>query len=663
MKLSEIGVTEKKEKQFNSKEISSVEDLIRYIPSRYNDFTRETGIRQEGLSCIIVRCDNVRFVNGKLPFIAADCYTKNQELIRISWFHQDYIYTKLRSFIGFDIYLCGRIIPDTYHGNGYACSNPPVFSSDIKGSMKLQPVYPKIRGMSEDYLSLKIDQALQDYKIKEFTPEVLRNRYRVPEINEAYRMLHHPASIQEVQAGTYRLDFDQILYFALKTEQNASILSQTSPYLIKDTPICSKLVRTLPYTLTKGQTESIQHMLLKAKQGKRISTLIQGDVGCGKSIVAFLMAAAFAESNYQSAVMAPTQVLARQHYEELSRLLDGSGITCALYEGTKMKAAEKRNMLAAIKNGDISIVVGTHALLDPKIEYNALALTIVDEEHKFGVMQKEALIGKASEGVHSITMSATPIPRSLSQVIYGETTDICTIKDMPPGRQKVKSCVTGNRAATYGFIKQELDKGHQIYVVCPAIDKNENRENIKSVEEVYSEYSAVFGNYGVKALTGRNKKDETAEILAAFNKGEIKILISTTVVEVGVNVPNATVMVIENAENFGLAQLHQLRGRVGRGNDQGYCIFFSEKEDNERLNIISSTTDGFIIAEKDMEIRGTGEFIGTRQSGEDRYVKIIMSSNLNEKVCDQLKKDARAVLDSGICTEFLEEQTKRAESL
>ena len=652
MELARIGVSEKKAKQFLSKGICSAEDLIRFLPSKYNDFSKETGIITDGMSCITAKCVAVNYVNNRIPLVTSILTTDDGEDIHITWFGQPFMYQKIRRFSGHPVYICGKITYNTELGY-YVCQNPPVFSINTTSSKKIYPVYSRIRGMSDDYLTEKIAQALHDCRIEDLIPESIRNTYGVSDLSEAYRMLHFPESMDDIEKGRKRLAFDEILYFTLRMEEDGTLLSKGSQYNIKRTKIFNDVINKLPYALTADQKQCIDDMVKKARDGRRISALVQGDVGCGKSIVAFLMAVAFAESGYQTAIMAPTQALARQHYDELSALLDGSGINLAFYEGTKMRAKARREMLAEIKSGRYGIIVGTHALIGKDIEYNNLALTITDEEHKFGVIQKQGLIEKASAGVHSITMSATPIPRSLSAVIYGESTDIYTIKTMPAGRQRVKSCASDNREAVFRFIKKQVDKGHQAYIVCPAIEKNEKREKLKSVDEVLAMYKAQFPSLNIEALTGKNKKDETAEILHGFKDGSVQILVATTVIEVGVNVPNATVIVIENAENFGLAALHQLRGRVGRGKDQGYCVFLSEETDNERLQIITSTTDGFVIAEKDMEMRGIGEIFGERQSGDDKYINIILSSEATRKMHMRLKQDAQKLLDEGECQEFL----------
>lgn len=658
MELSLAGVTEKKEKQFIKKGISSIEDLVYYIPRAYDDFSKETAL-ETGPCCVVLDCQHIKYTNnGRKSYVSALClHAPSGRSINIVWFNQEYIYRQIKLFEGHKVYMCGNVTYN-YEYNNYSCANPKVFSDRISEEKRIHPIYSKITGMSEDYLVEKIGRALGMVKIDETIPEDIRTKYGVISLPEAYKKIHQPETLKDVDDARKRLVFDDLLFFVLSLEKAGRNVSKGSQFNIKSLSLYNQLISKLPYALTGDQATVLNDMIANIKDGRRLNALLQGDVSCGKSIVAFLMAAAMAGSGYQTAIMAPTQTLARQHYDELASLLNGTEVKCAYYEGTKMKAAEKKSMLSDIKNNKISIIVGTHALLGKDIEYGALALTIVDEEHKFGVLQKQALLEKAATGVHSITMSATPIPRSLSQVVYDKATQIYTIKQMPPGRQKVKTCVTDNRTAINKFINSQIGAGHQIYVVCPAIETRENREDIKSVIATLEEYQKTFPLYNIKALTGRNKKEEVADILHSFKDGTVDILIATTVIEVGVNVPNATVIVIENAENFGLAGLHQLRGRVGRGKDQGYCILSSEQTENERLKTIVSTTDGFKIAEKDLEMRGSGEFIGTKQSGDDKYINLIMSDLRNRDMYLKLKADAETLYDSGKCDLFMSVNTQ-----
>ncbi|MBO5550709.1 MAG: ATP-dependent DNA helicase RecG, partial [Lachnospiraceae bacterium] len=663
MELSYIGVQEKKEKQFRKKGITCVEDLIRFVPRKYYDFTSERPLVNGEMNCLVVHCSSVKYINSRAPRIEAECILSSPGagdlVIKAVWFNQPFMYRQLRILGKKDVLLCGTVSYDP-GSKTWRCVNPVIFKPALTTSFCVYPIYSKIPGMSDDYLCEKISQALVFNKWGEdLIPGELRSEFSLPNEQSTYELLHHPKSMEDVRNGRRRLDFEEMLYFALKTESNNRMYSKGSQYGLRSLKLYRQMLEKLPYELTDDQRHVVDALLQNIREGRRLSALIQGDVSCGKTVVAFLVAAALAGSGYQAAIMAPTQVLAEQHFNELSSLLDGTDIKCAFYGGASMKAKEKKNLLSDIASGAVSIVVGTHSLLNDEVRYKDLAITIVDEEHKFGVQQKQALVDKASSGVHSISMSATPIPRTLAQVVYGDTIDVFSIHQMPGGRKRVRSCISDKTEAIHKFLKKELDAGHQAYVVCPAIDPNEKRESLKSVKDAFKEYDNIFGSYGVAALTGKNSKAETERIIRDFKDNRTKILVSTTVIEVGVNVPNATVIIIENAENFGLAGLHQLRGRVGRGDAQSYCILRSSESDNPRLNAIMSTNDGFKIAEKDLQLRGTGEFIGTRQSGVDSYITVIFSSKENEELHRRIKTRVADIVDSGICDAFIEGKDKQ----
>lgn len=656
--LTELGITEKKSRQFAAKGITSAEDLVRFLPGRYSDYSKETGLSDGQRCCIRAKALDVRYVNARVPFIKAYCAAESGAKVSAVWFNADYLISTLRAFTGKEVLICGRFTY-SFDYDAWSCANPDVFTDDIRNAMRIYPVYPKIRGMSQEYLEKSMDSALHAVSFEDPLPQEILSRHGLCSLKEAYFGLHQPRSGKDIENGTRRLSFDDMLFFALELEKRDRNASKGSQYNIRSLSVFNEVLKKFPYPLTDDQKSAVDGMIRKAQDGKRISALVQGDVGCGKSIVAFLMAAAFAGSGFQTAIMAPTQVLAKQHYTEISGLLEGTGVNVVLYEGQKMHAADRRAMLQGIADGSVSIIVGTHAIIGKDVHYHDLALTIVDEEHKFGVLQKEALAGKASAGVHQITMSATPIPRSLAQTLYGGSTDIITIRSMPAGRKPVLTCATGNRNAMFSFLRKEIAAGHQAYVVCPAVEKG--KREIADTETIRKLYEENLPGVSIGVLTGRNTKQETEDAIRMFTVNKTSVLVSTTVIEVGVNVPNATVIVIENAENFGLASLHQLRGRVGRGRWQGYCILFSQDTENPRLKAITGTHDGFRIAEEDLKERGTGEFIGLKQSGDDRYLSLVLSSRENENLFQKLKKDAPGLIDSGECDAFLKKREEESE--
>ena len=397
----------------------------------------------------------------------------------------------------------------------------------------------------------------------------------------------------------------------------------TSGYIIKTLANTNKFLNSLPYKLTADQQETLSAMVDKAKKGQRINSLVQGDVGCGKTIVAFTMMFSMADNGYQSVLMAPTGVLAEQHYKELKEYAEKHSYK-AVYLGSNMKASERKKALKGIEDGTYNFVVGTHSVINKDVKFKALGMAVIDEEHRFGVDQRNGAIKEGN--CHVITMSATPIPRSLALTIYGKATDVYTIKTMPNGRKPVKTKIFNKEQGIFKFMQNQIAEGRQCYIVCPLKEENEKLENVESVEEVYQKVNNYFKDSGIRTemLVGGMSKEDTDSILSEFTKNNVQMLIATTIVEVGVNVPNASVILIRNAERFGLATLHQLRGRVGRGSYQSYCILQSDDEANPRLNAMVQTTDGFEIAQIDLNLRGSGDFIGTKQSGENREVMLML---------------------------------------
>lgn len=646
MQLAYLGVTPAKEKQFNKKGIFSVEDLVRFFPRTYNDCSNITGILPENdVSVLIVHINDVRLYNNGTPVIVATCTEKNSgKRVNISWFHQNYLYSRICYLRNSEVLVSGKVTYNMQYGN-YSLSSPLVFTSDIKNGARIYPVYSKINGMSDDYLSGKIAEALK-FDIQETCPDHVIKDNKLLSLQAAINELHAPTSMERLESAKDRLVFDDLLYFALRMEQSDRMVSKGSQYGVKTLKMTTQIIESLPYSLTEDQKNALWSMVSHMKQGKRINALVQGDVGCGKSIIAFLMMVVAADSGYQAVLMAPTQVLAKQHYEDFSNLVAPFGLKTALLGGNTMKKSEKEKILEEIRTGEIQFVIGTHAVLNKEIQYKALAIAITDEEHKFGVLQRATLVEKASTGVHSITMSATPIPRSLAMVIYGNNIQMHTIKTMPRGRMPVKTAVSNNLNGVFRFLLQQINQGRQIYVVCPMIEKNEDVVGVRSVEEISELYRNILEPKGisVSTLTGKTPKDESAEIISKFKCGEIKVLVSTTVIEVGVNVPNASAIVIHNAERFGLSGLHQLRGRVGRGKYQSYCVLFSDDKNNERLAAMVATNDGFKIAEEDLRLRGAGEFIGTKQSGDDKYMALMLAY---PERYEEIKKIAEKMLDVG----------------
>lgn len=653
MKLSSLGVAPAKEKQFSKKNIFTVEDLVRYLPRRYNDFTKETGILpSDQVSCITAKVNRVLCNYGRIPTMTALCtITPTGEGLSVTWFNQNYLKRKMDLCVNQNVYVVGKLTWDEQYNN-YKMTSPLLFEPNVSENKKIQPVYSKIPGMSNDYLTKKIKAACgMSGVVKETLPFELIGDLRLLSMREALYKSHFPQNMQQVEKAQMRLMFDDMVYFALRNEWTSRNAALESPFAVKEKGLVNKVTEGLPYELTADQKAAVYGMLTHISEGNRLNALIQGDVGCGKSIVAFLIMAAMVDGGYQAAIMAPTQVLAKQHYEDLKGLVEPYGYS-VVYLGSELKKAERDAAKKAIASGEAQFIVGTHAVLGKDVEYHNLALTVADEEHKFGVAQRAALVEKAADGVHSITMSATPIPRSLAQVVYGNFVQLYTITTMPEGRKSVITGIAKSREDIYNFVKEQIDLGRQAYVVCPMIDKSDSEimAGVKSVDEVSEEYRNALEPYGIRiaTLTGKDKKADTEQTIADFKNGDIDILISTTVIEVGVNVPRATVMVISSADRFGLASLHQLRGRVGRGEYQSYCILESDSVKEkaiERLNVMCQTTNGFEIAEADLKHRGTGDLFGTKQSGDNKYMTLMLAYPNWYKIA---QKAAKKMLDNDI---------------
>ena len=523
-------------------------------------------------------------------------------------------------------------------------SNPIIFKKyDGESDCHIYTAYEKIRGISESNFERIINDCLEHATIPDKVPRELLHKYNLIPKDEAIREMHKPSSVEQIKRAKYRLNMDDLLYFALQLEEKNRNLPAGSAYGIHSLAITTKIIENLPFQLTKDQKSAYEELVNRIRSGKRLNALIQGDVGCGKTILAFLLMFVMADNGFQSVLLAPTQVLASQHYNELKEMAAQYDID-VVYIANGLKKKEREAILKSIEDGSALMIVGTHSVLSKEVKFHDLGLSITDEEHRFGVLQREEITTKAKAGMHTVTMSATPIPRSLSDVLLS-TTEVFNIQSMPNGRKPIQTAICASQNTIFQFIKKEIEKGHQAYVVCPLIeDKQGVMEGILSVEQTYTEYANVFGKNAVAVLNGKMKEDETEKVIRSFKNGEIKILVSTTVVEVGVNVPNATVIVINNAERFGLASLHQLRGRVGRGNSLGYCILNSVHKNNKRLLALCKYKNGFQIAEADYALRGCGNILGTEQSGSNYYVELSMRY---PDLFSELQKYAKKYMDTG----------------
>ena len=653
-----VGIGEKTRLKFEKAGIVNLGDLLGYYPRAYERFEKPIAIRalEEGtlaaVEAELTRPIATRHVRG-LSISATEC-SDGSDLLPLTWFNMPYLRNTIRA--GVPYVFRGRV---KRKGQRLLIEQPAFFPPDQYEKMtnELRPIYPLVKGLTGGMIQKAVRQVIGvEGLLREYMPVEIRERYRLSEYNYAVAQIHFPADEHSLMLARQRLVFDEFFLFilqlrSLKSKREAA----RSSFDIRPSKLAKKLLANLPYDLTNAQ-KKVWTVIERELCGEVVmARLIQGDVGSGKTIVAILALLTAAESGYQGALMAPTEVLARQHYESLNKLFGENKIPfgTVLLTGS-MTARQKREAYEEIESGRASIIVGTHALIQQKVVYKNLALVITDEQHRFGVRQREMLSDKGNMP-HTIVMSATPIPRTLAVILYGDL-DISVIDEMPANRLPVKNCVvdTGYRGKSYELIQKQVEAGHQAYVICPMVEESEIAEETENVVEYTRRLRNVLPqSITVEYLHGKMKPAEKNEIMERFLENEIQVLVSTTVVEVGVNVPNATVMMIENSERFGLAQLHQLRGRVGRGDAQSYCIFMhtlTGKQIEQRLNILRSSNDGFEIANRDMQLRGPGDLFGVRQSGmldfclADIYSDADVLQQANEAAGELLERDPGLVL-------------------
>lgn len=652
--LTEIGVQQKKASQFERAGIRSVEDLLRFFPKKYIDYSHITPLNSSvpdgfhgAYRLTVQKFEQAYSSKTNLPFVKILAFDAATNVpVSIIFFNQRINYPAF-AFLqkGVQCFVAGPV--SRLSDEMFSMSSPQVFDLFSDDCLRLYPVYRKIKGMSDAYLTTCIDKALA-------TPAAKAEPYPTAPgketLAQAYYDIHHPATTDAIDRAYTRFTFDILLKFCVQLHHASQYMSKGSPFNLKDTLMVHQCTSILPYDLTEDQKTTLNSIFDSMKDGRRVNALVQGDVGSGKTIIAFLTMIAMVGSGYQCAMMAPSKVLAQQHYNSLLPFAEKLGIETALVVGNGDKKTKN-----AIASGKTQIVIGTHSLISSTVSFKNLALVVVDEEHKFGVTQRESILKKAAGGVHCISMSATPIPRSLAQIVYGNEVTLHTIKTMPKGRVPVKTASTSSMVKAMEAVKRQLDKGHQAFVVCPMISASEKMAGVKSVDDLTLEYSKYFNplGYTVVSLTGKDKKADLEQKLQQFEEGNAQIMIATTVVEVGVNIPNATIMVIHNAERFGLSSLHQLRGRVGRSSFPSYCALVSTVGGaNERLKIIETSNDGFAIAAADLQLRGPGEWLGDAQSGRSSLPAQLMIAY--PTIYQSAKKAATYLIDHYRTCDFVE---------
>ena len=662
MELKDIGILPAKVKQFNKKGIFTVENLIDFFPRKYHDFTQETGVDlKRDISCFVMRVTDVKGYENKTPLIIATGYElKTRKIVKVMWFRQQYMYAQLYRTKDHDVYVCGKV---TYNEQ-FKCYNvtaPLVYSTHIEKSKVVQPVYSSIKGMSDDYLRSHIKDALGYMEFyPDRLPSTLIDDEKLMSYTRAINEIHNPTSMTNLRKAKKRLEFDDLLYFAGKLEQQNRLTPKGNSHNVVSMKLYNDVKSSLPYELSEGQVRVIDDILQDMRDGRNVRALLSSDVGSGKTTVALLLSCVMAgkTSNfdgYQVAWLVPSKTLAMQHTEELKSYLEPLGYE-VLYLSASMKKKERDIALKKIENGEVNFIVGTHSILNDEVKFKDLALIVCDESHRFGVIARNKLSQKVSGHAHLLTMSGTPIPRTLALTVTKNGQKLYTM-ERPSGRLPIKTCISNNRSAIFKFIRKEIASDHQIYVVCPMINKNddEKMEGVMSVEEISDIYTEELKQDGivVATLTGKNKVTETEQIINDFKNNKTNVLIATSVIEVGINIPNATTIIIENAERFGIASLHQLRGRVGRkAGSQGYCVLFSEDVQNDRLNALVKEQDGFKLSEIDLQLRKSGDLLGEMQSGENRYVELMLDNkplftHISEKIIPSL-------IDDGSIDDFIE---------
>ncbi len=609
------GVGERRAALLSKLGVKTVGGLLRFYPRAYEDWSRIVSIDEApvGENCcikaVVGRKPEANLIRKGMTIYKTEV-TDGKSIMQITIFNSRYTADKLRE--GEEYLFFGKV---SYNLWGREMSSPAV--ERAQGGDRIRPIYHCTEGLNSNIIEKLVKTALEDTagSFSECLPLYLREKYGLCGIKEAIRQIHLPHSSEALDAARKRLIFEELLTLRIGLSLLRSGTRGRSGVTLKN-DYTGEFLQILPFRATGAQVRAINEAARDMERDEPMNRLIQGDVGSGKTAVAAALVYSAAKNGVQSALMAPTEILASQHFRTLRKLFENTGITCSLLTGST-KAAEKRRIKENVKNGETDLLIGTHAVIEKDVEFSNLGLAVTDEQHRFGVLQR-GLLAKKGQNPHTLVMSATPIPRTLALMIYGDL-DISVLDEMPPGRTPTETyLITGDkRERAYGYIKKHLDRGLQGYIVCPLVEEGET-ELAAAQEYRETLASGHFAGYSVGLLHGRLKSSQKEEVMAGFVRGDVQLLVSTTVIEVGVDVPNAVIMLIENAERFGLSQLHQLRGRIGRGSEKSTCILVSDAQNAEaqqRLRRMSSTTDGFKIAEEDLKLRGPGDFFGSRQHG------------------------------------------------
>ena len=653
------GVGPKLKERLNKVGIFTVLDLLLYFPRDYeflnDDISLNGDISDEKA---ILKCkvqsygSSIRTRNGKT--LTTINFTYNNLKVIGKWFNQPYI--KRNFILGNEYNLMGKF---KKVNNTLEVINPLIPCKEANKS-EILPIYTLKNGLTNKILVKLINEILKNMIIKENLPEEIVKKYKLISLDKAIRSIHFPEGRGELQSAINRLKFQELFTYSLKIiMMKAHIKKENSGISFKMSPLLKELKESLPYTLTNAQSRTLREILLDQKRNIAMNRLVQGDVGSGKTLVALISMFNVYMNGYQTVLMAPTEILANQHYAEAKKYLDKFGVDIELLTGST-KEKEKKRIKEKIASGKEIMLIGTHALIQDDVELNNLGLVVTDEQHRFGVEQRSRLINK-NKRADVLVMTATPIPRTLSLYLYSDL-DISIIDELPPGRKPIDTMLVdmNQRMKAYNFALKEVEKGRQFYIVSPLIEENE-KLNLNSVEKIYEELkNGIFKDVRIEILHGKMSGKDKDKIINTFKNGEIKGIISTTVIEVGVNVPNSTMMIIENAERFGLAQLHQLRGRVGRGEHKSYCILIANTKNDitrRRMEIMTESSDGFYIAEEDLKLRGAGEVFGMRQHGDEGFILANVVDDINILKC--ANHEAKLIVNNinednkKLCTEIM----------
>ncbi|EOU1998976.1 TPA: ATP-dependent DNA helicase RecG [Clostridium perfringens] len=653
------GVGPKLKERLNKVGIFTVLDLLLYFPRDYeflnDDISLNGDISDEKA---ILKCkvqsygSSIRTRNGKT--LTTINFTYNNLKVIGKWFNQPYI--KRNFILGNEYNLMGKF---KKVNNTLEVINPLIPCKEANKS-EILPIYTLKNGLTNKILVKLINEILKNMIIKENLPEEIVKKYKLISLDKAIRSIHFPEGRGELQSAINRLKFQELFTYSLKIiMMKAHIKKENSGISFKMSPLLKDLKESLPYTLTNAQSRTLREILLDQKRNIAMNRLVQGDVGSGKTLVALISMFNVYMNGYQTVLMAPTEILANQHYAEAKKYLEQFGVDIELLTGST-KEKEKKRIKEKIASGKGIMLIGTHALIQDDVELNNLGLVVTDEQHRFGVEQRSRLINK-NKRADVLVMTATPIPRTLSLYLYSDL-DISIIDELPPGRKPIDTMLVdmNQRMKAYNFALKEVEKGRQFYIVSPLIEENE-KLNLNSVEKIYEELkNGIFKDVRIEILHGKMSGKDKDKIINTFKNGEIKGIISTTVIEVGVNVPNSTMMIIENAERFGLAQLHQLRGRVGRGEHKSYCILIANTKNDitrRRMEIMTESSDGFYIAEEDLKLRGAGEVFGMRQHGDEGFILANVVDDINILKC--ANHEAKLIVNNinednkKLCTEIM----------